>query len=114
MPSLQPVFKRTSSGNYAVMVLFTVLLVGCASTPPGPTESDRLLGNCEISLTTSRLQRDSCESELASERDAMQALRTETDTQLAICQTERDLFAEKLSGTQQTLSQCRESDVVAN
>jgi len=114
MSLLHAEFKLSSSGICAVMVVMTAMLVGCASTPPGPTESDRLLVNCQISLTTSRLQRDNCETDLADLRDAMQVLRTETDTQLAICLTERDLHAEKLSATERALSKCRQSDAVAN
>jgi chemotaxis protein MotB len=114
MLSLHPVFKLTSSSNCAVMVFFTALLVGCASTPPGQTESDRLLANCQISLTTSRLQRDTCESDLADVRDAMQAQRTEADTQMAVCLTERELLEENLSGTELELSRCRKSGAIAN
>jgi len=106
--------KFAASGNSVFTLLISVLLTSCASTPSGPTESDRQLENCQISLSTSRLQRDSCESELASVRDDMQVLRTETDTQMAICLTERDLLAEKLSGKEQEFSECRKSRTLAN
>ncbi len=100
--------------NCVFILLLSVLLSNCASTQPGPTESDRLLENCQISLSTSRIQRDSCESKLTSMQDAMQVQRTETDTQMAICLAESELLEEKLSGTELELSRCRKSDAVAN
>ena len=115
MLPLKAVLKPWSSTSYPIVVLLTVMLVGCATTPtPGPTESDRLLANCQISLTTSRLQRDNCESDLTDVRDTMQAFRTEADTQLAICLTEQELIAAKLSDTELALSNCRQSDAITN
>jgi len=92
--------------------LFLALLAGCAATTPGPTETDRLLDNCQISLNTSRLQRDSCEADLDDTRLALQKLQSDSQSQIADCLTERDQFAESLSDTELALSRCRQSSAV--
>ena len=88
-------------------------LVGCATTETGPTELDRLFENCQISLKTSRIQRDACEAELDKSRFALQTLEAHSQERMTDCLTIRDLLDDRLSDTELALSRCNQSSAVA-
>lgn len=95
-------------------IFVVAALAGCATTPAGPTESERRLENCQISLNTSRLQRDTCEAELDETALALQELEAYSEAQLTDCLTMRDLFDDRLLKTERALSQCNQTTAIAN
>ncbi len=108
------VYSLVYKPGRGVALLLFALLVGCATTTPGPTETDRLLDNCQISLDTSRLQRDSCETDLDKTQLALQKLQLDSQSQLTDCLTHREQLADSLSDTELALSRCRQSSAVAD
>lgn len=91
------------------IVLALVALAGCATTATGPTESDRLLENCQISLNTSRIQRDECEVALENSRLELSRLEAQSQAEITDCIVMRDLLDDRLTKTEEALSRCRES-----
>lgn len=100
--------------NRLFVSLVIPMLYGCATAVTAPTESERQLENCRISLNTSRLQRDDCDAELEKTGLALQNLEAYSQSQIADCVTMRELQDDRLLATEQALAQCRQTGEIAN
>lgn len=97
-------FKNKLIAGFALTIL-----AACATPVTGPTETDRLLENCQISLNTSRLQRDSCEAELNKTGLALENLEIDSRAQIEDCMAMYDLLNNRFMETEQALSRCDQS-----